>query len=97
MIYENMKELFEDRNDEFLKFDRVQNKRSNRADLHAFLLLDSLLPGDDDVVASAEHDEIFLSYGPRDLAAAATEEQIIELIRCGVRLDTNWESLAMFV
>ena len=46
--------------DEFLKFDRVENKRSQRSDLHAFLLLDELFPCDSDIVNHAEHDQIWL-------------------------------------
>lgn len=84
-------------NDEFLKFDRVQNKASNRADLHAFILLDKLVPGKHDIVCSAEHDEIWLDVSPEDLSKVATEEQIIELIRCGVRYDRGTDSLALFV
>lgn len=80
---------------EFLKFDRVENKLSKRPDLHAFNLLDRLLPGTGDMVTSAEHDEIWLDIDTEELAKVATEEQIIELIRCGVRYDNGM--LAMFV
>lgn len=82
---------------EFLKFDRVQNKTSQRPDLHAFTLLDKLVPGNRDLVSAAEHDEIWLSVQPEELAKVATEEQIVELIRCGVRYDQTSEGLAMFV
>jgi hypothetical protein len=94
----NIAEVFEKYSDEeFLKFDRVENKRSKRADLHAFLLLDTLIPGDSDMVSAAEYDEIFLEVSPDKLAEVATEEQVLELIRCGVRLDSYTDSLAMFV
>jgi len=83
--------------DEFLKFDRVQNKMANRPDIHAFMLLDKLVPGTSDMVSAAEHDEIWLTVSPEELEKAATEEQIVELIRCGVRLDSSTDSLAMFV
>ncbi len=90
-------EQYEKYNDEFLKFDRVENKTSKRADLHAFNLLDKLVPGDCDIVCSAEHDEIWLDVRPEELSKVATEEQIIELIRCGVRYDTGTDSLALLV
>ena len=90
-------EQYEKYNDEFLKFDRVQNKTSNRADLHAFNLLDKLVPGDCDIVSSAEHDEIWLDVTPEQLSKVATDEQIIELIRCGVRYDIGTGSFALFV
>jgi hypothetical protein len=81
----NLEEMFEKHEDEFLKFDRVQNKRSKRQDLHAFLLLDELVPGDNDIVSCAEHDEIYLGVDCGELAEVITEEQVIELSRCGVR------------
>lgn len=90
--------VFEKHSDEeFLKFDRVEKKRSRRPDIHAFLLLDELLPDDGremDIVQAATHDKIFLFGDPEELARVATEEQIIELIRCGVMFDED--SLAMF-
>jgi hypothetical protein len=94
---EDLHELFEKHNDEFLKFERVENKRSNRDDLHAFLLLDSLVPGSGDIVAAAEHDEIWLDIAPKEFAKVATEAHIIELTRCGVRYDRQNDSFAMFV
>lgn len=90
-------EQYEKHEAEFLKFERVQNKTSGRADLHAFNLLDKLVPGKSDMVSAAEHDEIWLAVSPDDLAKVATEEQIIDLIRCGVRYDNQTDSLALFV
>lgn len=90
-------ELFEKHHEEFLKFSRVKNKLSNRPDLHAFLLLDKLIPGDGDMVGSAEHDEILLSINGEELVQKATEEQIVDLIRCGVRWCSEYDTLAMFV
>lgn len=89
-------EQYDTYHDEYLKFDRVQNKTSNRADLHAFMLLDKLVPGKCDIVSAASHDEIWMGVSPDDLSKVATEEQIIELIRCGVRYDSDTDSLAMF-
>lgn len=96
-IQMNLKEILDKHSDEYLKFQRVENKRSNRPDIHAFLLLDEIIPGDESIVSGAEHDEIFLSVDLDILANAATEEQILELIRCGVRLDSQYGILAMFV
>jgi hypothetical protein len=81
--------------DNFLKFDRVQNKRSNRPDLHAFLLLESLFPGTDDIVSGAEHDKIWLDVH-EDQASELSDDQIMELIRCGVMYDDENYCLAMF-
>lgn len=80
---------------EFLKFERVENKRSDRPDLHAFLLLDSLFPGTSDMVSCAEHDEIWLDVAG-DQIEILTDDQMRELARCGVRYDADSDSLCMF-
>lgn len=87
MNTDELESLFEKHSGEYLKFAKVQNKRSNRADLHAFMLLDSLVSGTQHIISHSEHDEFWLSVGPEELAQVITEEQVIELIRCGVRFD----------
>jgi len=86
--------FMEEHDDEYLKFEKVENKRSNRPDLHAFLLLDELVPGTSDMVCNSEHDEFWLDVNLDELAEVATEDQIIELMRCGVRCSED--SLCMF-
>jgi hypothetical protein len=93
----DLHEIFEKYNDDFLKFDKITTKLSNRPDIHAFVLLDSIVPGKSDMVSAAEHDEIFLEVDASDLADAATEEQVVDLIRCGVRYSSEFNCLAMFV
>ena len=95
----NIEDTFKKYNEnDYLKFELVKNKRSTRADLHAFLLLDELVPGTHDIVSYAEHDEIFLSIDARDLEKAGiSEEQIHELVCCGVMYDAENDSLSMFV
>lgn len=83
--------------DDFLKFEQIEVKLHARPDIHAFLLLDSLLPGTTDIVGGAEHDQIWLSIDTDKLAAVATEEHIRELRRCGVMYDEGIECLSMFV
>lgn len=84
--------------DEFLRFERVQNKRSRRKDIHAFILLDELVPSKgDDIVSCAEHDQIWLDTDVQKLLKVATEEQLIELHRCGVWYSEDVESLSMWV
>lgn len=95
MTLEEMQAAF-DLEDDFLKFEGIEKPRSKRPDLHAFLLLDELVPGDSDMVSAAEHDEIFLHVDPEALAAVVTLDQIRELRRCGVRYDSSTDSLAMF-
>lgn len=98
MTTERLIELFEKHSDnEYIEFKRIANKRLNRPDLHAFLLLDEMVPGAQDIVCCAEHDEIWLEVTPEDLAKVITEEQIIELTRCGVMYSADTESFHMFV
>jgi hypothetical protein len=78
---------------EFLKFEEVKIKFSNRRDLHAFILLDKWSSKTTCIVAAAEHDEIYLDF---DGDFEASESELIELIRCGVRYDSCTGSLAMF-
>lgn len=88
---------FEKHNDDYLKFGRVENKLHARPDICAFLLLDKLMPHDGRaMVCAAEHDEIYLDVDGKELAAVATEADILTLTRCGVRYDSETNSLAMF-
>lgn len=81
---------------EYLNFDGVEEKRSHRPDLHAFLFLDDLFPNPErDMIAAAEHDEFWLDVDGEKIATL-TDDQIIELVRCGVRYDKDVDSLAMF-
>lgn len=94
-MIKDLEAAFEKHSDEYLKFDRVENKLSRRPDLHAFLLLDKLFPSDSDVVAGAAHDEIFLHPSEKELRKGLTEELVIELTRCGVRM-SEYGGLSMF-
>ena len=91
----NLEELFEKHKDEYLQFDRIEKKFHRRMDIHAFILLDRLVPNVRDMVDGAEHDKIYLDVNPEDIVEVVTEEQVIELIRCGVRLDDD--QFTMFV
>lgn len=82
--------------DEYLKWERVESKRSQRRDLHGFLLLDELLPGDAKIISAAEHDEYWLDINIDKLIEVITPEQCIELLRCGIRYDDDVDSLAVF-
>jgi hypothetical protein len=81
---------------DYIKFDRVERKRSRRPDLHAFLLLDELVPGARDIVCGSQHDVFYLDVEPGDLAAVVTDAQVLELVRCGVMHSEADECLRMF-
>jgi len=93
----NLKAAFDKFEADFIKFDRIADPPSMRSDICAFLLLDKLVPGTIDMVTAAEHDEIWLQVDCDVLAKVATEDDILYLVRCGVRYDDDTDSLAMFV
>lgn len=92
----NLAEVFKKFDGDYIKFERIENKLSGRPDLHAFLLLDKLMPGTRDMVSAAEHDEIYLDVDCEKLAEVASEHDILALTRCGVRYDEDTDSLCMF-
>jgi hypothetical protein len=88
---------FEKYENEYLKFDRIVKPLHPVRDICAFMLLHSWVPSEKGpMVASAEHDEIYLRTDLKALAAVITEENIQMLVRCGVRLSTQYGCLAMF-
>lgn len=93
----NLCNTFEKFEDEYGEFERVQDKLSSRPDLHAFILLNELCPDGRDIVSAAEHDEIYLDVDMDELATVITEDQVCDLVRCGVRYDGGLDCLAMFV
>lgn len=91
----NLQEMFEKYEGAFLKYDEIKNPPSRRSDLCAFLLLDKLLPGDNDIIYGAQHDIVFIGVNTDKLAEVATEEDIIYLLRCGVCYDDESRDLYM--
>lgn len=91
-----MEHIFQD-NDEFLKFDNVPEKKATRPDLHAFIVLAELDPGNRDVLASSGHDEVWLSFDPEVVFSKITEAQALDLVRCGVLYDADYQGFHMFV
>jgi len=93
----NLSEVFEKYNDDGCEFQDVTERLSTRPDLCAFLILERLFPNRAvDIVAAAEHDEFYIGVNPEELASVATEEDIRNLIRCGVLYDVRNDGLSMF-
>lgn len=99
MTVDELKALFNEygESDEPHKFDRVLVKFSKRDDLHAFILLDNIMPDGHTMISASAHDEIFLAFDVNELAAIITPEQVLELVRCGVSYDSHHDALYMFV
>lgn len=93
----NLKETFDKFDDHFLKFNHFANKLHRRSDLCAFMLLDLLVPGTNNMIISVEHDEIYLDTDCEKLASVASELDIMNLVQCGVIYDEDHECLKMFV
>lgn len=94
----DLKAAFEKFGDDFCKFADIEVPLHPRPDICGFILLDRLCPQPKhDMVSAAEHDEIYLSVSPDQLAEVATEADIQMLSRCGVRYDRHNDCLCMFV
>lgn len=83
--------------DEYLKFERVEKPLCSRPDLCAFMLLHNLVPSHHDIVSGAGHDEIYLSVDMDALHEKASDDDLLTLVRCGVRYDSAYDCLAMFI
>ena len=88
---------FEAVNDEFSMFENIEDPLNPRPDLCAFMLLHSLLPDNDDMIAAGEHDVIYLSIDVNELNVILSDRDLLTLIRCGVSHDRGRDSLMMFV
>ena len=93
----DLQKTFEEFDDEYRNFDKVENALSARADLCALLLLDKLLPSDINIIDFAGGDEIAFDVDCKKLAKVSTSQDILTLVRCGVRYDDDTGKLAMFV
>jgi hypothetical protein len=95
----NLSEVFDMYADQYLHFQNILNPPSKYRDVCAFLYLEqhNLGMNERDIIASSGHDEIYLKVDTEFLASAATEEDILYLIRCGVMYNEEDESLSMFV
>ena len=97
-LQERMREVH-DENPDMDSFEKlVENKLSTREDLHAFLLIDKLLPGDHGpFVCAAEHDIIYLDVDAEELNEVISDDQVKELVYCGLFYDEDGGGLAKFV
>jgi len=90
-------EIFEKHNDEYMEFEKIpKSKRdkfkTKRPDLFAFLMLDELFPNKKEIINDADNEIIFLNITNEEIETLQ-EDDIIELIRCGVCFDTEYDCL----
>lgn len=101
-MIEDLAEAFERHSSNFKrKFKDIEKPLASRPDLHAFMLLDRLVPmpskGQQDMIGGAEHDIIFLTVNEDALARVATDDDIRDLAACGVFISQEYGGLCMFV
>jgi len=84
--------------EEYANFSMIKNPPCESTDLSAFMILHKFaINKEADIINSAEHDEIYLMEIDNLNIEKITENDIINLIRCGVRLDKEMECFCMFV
>lgn len=84
----NIKDIYNKYSSQRDKFDLIENKFSNRPLIHALILLDHIYPNsnsdNDNIRFFASDGDIFLTIDRDKLEKVITEEQVIDLIRCGL-------------
>ena len=89
-------QIFSENSKEYLKFERIEEKLSQRPDIHALMLIDRLLPESGNIIDGIDEDELILDVNTARFFKAATPKDIIDLIRCGVSFDKDMETLSLF-
>ena len=83
---------------DFLKTDGLTVRLHPRKDLNAFLLLHQLAPEDNggDMISNVHDEEIYLEVNVVTLNKNASDEDIQNLVRCGVMYHAEYDCLYMF-
>jgi len=98
MTKEEFIEIWNLHDEEYHNFKRIENKICESSDLSAFMMIHKFMINKrSDLIISSEHDEIFLPCLDELNLEKIKEEDIIYLIRCGVRYDDDYDCLAMFI
>lgn len=91
-------QLFKDYHEQDkLSFTNISNKLSDNKHLHAFLLLQSLVPSKRNIIAKADCDTVYLDFVAEDLLGVITDAQIEELAACGVNYDNANDFFHIYV
>lgn len=98
-IIKLQKDIFE-LNWEHLRFEALENPPSKRVDICAFILLDQICPpskGHHFIIRSATPYAAYLDINVIEFADKVTPEQLLYLVRCGLRLDFDKKKLYLEV
>lgn len=93
MYSEMPSNIFGNLTDEYLHFEKVTKKLSNKYDLHMFILLDKLFPTKLNIVDFVIGGKICVSVTPQELWDVSTSAQLLELHRCGLLHDSKEDVL----
>lgn len=98
----NLKHFMARHAEEFGKFERIKNPPSAHRDLCAMLILSKFMTNPrTSVINCADSGNAegcgFIIFEPsiHDIETMATEEQVIDLIRCGCRYNSEYDALVM--
>ncbi|MCA9496503.1 MAG: hypothetical protein KC589_06160 [Nanoarchaeota archaeon] len=78
---------------EFNHFERIENPKSLRQDVCAMLILDSIIPSEKNLIKSIESYNngklmyFILNISDTEIEELLTEDDIIDLLRCGIFYD----------
>lgn len=87
--------IFDKYDNEVYNFDKIENKLDSKREIHAILLLDNLFP-DDNPFDSCDKDYLFLGLSINNIKKL-TDENILELSRCGIYLDLEYKLLRIII
>lgn len=97
----NIEQRFEQYEDEYLNYRVDPNLLYKRHDVIVINVIDNLIPAQNecspDLIVSASRDEIFFGIDAEKFSDIVTDDQLILLIRCGLRYDGGRGCLCMFV
>lgn len=93
----NLSEIFKKHESHYCCFHEIESPKTKRRDLQAFLILDSIFKDNKKIISGVDTYSIYLSVEIEELAQKATEEQILDLIRCGVSYEEKYDSLTIMV
>jgi hypothetical protein len=97
----NVAKTFDKHFPEYLKFENIDPALcpSRRPDLCAFIRLDKMFPAEhyEDIICGTNHDEIFLNVSVDSFKNVATDEDVLYLVRCGVRFVRDDDRFAIFI
>lgn len=90
--------MFEEHAEEHGRFERIVFPVSQCPDICAMFLLEDICNHRvGKMISGTAHDVVYFGVDPDEVTGRITEDQVIYLLRCGVRFDKTENSFFMFV